>query len=95
MTGATEWDHLGDRERRSRIVQTIGLGFFISIPFAVPGLFFYLLLRLVFGLPRVAFVVAVLVTCAPFVGLNADFWPEVAVSIWRTRFGRSAKPKTD
>lgn len=92
VTGATEWDHLGDRERRRRISQTVGLGIFLSAMASILGLAVYLLLYFVFDCKQGAAVVALSIAAMPFVLMQVTFWPFVAASIWRTRVGRSIEP---
>src|SRR5712691_3427119 len=41
LTGATEWDHLGDWERKRRVSQTTGLAFLFSVVLSVPGCVVY------------------------------------------------------
>ena len=85
LTGATEWDHFSERERRGRIFQTIVFGILLSAFFAIPAIFFYLCLHYIFGVRSDAVVTAVLVAVVPFVWMHITFWPGVVASIWRTR----------
>jgi hypothetical protein len=88
-TGAKEWDHLGDWEWQNRISQIIMLGVLFSAMASVLGLVSWLLLHFVFGFTKGAVVAGLVITALPFVLLQASFWPFVAASIWRTRFGKS------
>lgn len=93
VTGATEWDHLGDWERRHRISQTFGLGIFLSAIASILGLAVYLFLYFVFECKQGAAVVALGIAVLPFVLMQVTFWPLVAASMWRTRVGRSIELK--
>ena len=86
LTGAAEWDNLGERERRRRIRQTFGLGLFLSVMTSIPGLLAYLGLHFVLGVGAPARVIGVVITALPFFAMQLEFWPSVAASIWRTRF---------
>jgi hypothetical protein len=88
LTGATEWDHLGDWERRNRISQTIGLGILFSAMASILGLLVYLVFYFGFGCKEAA-ITALSIAVLPFVLMQVTFWPFVAASIWRTRVGTS------
>jgi len=88
LTGATEWDHLGDWERRRRVGQTFGLALLFSVAFAVPGLVVYLALYR----SRGALIAALVIAGLPFVVL-VPFCLKVAASMWRTRIGTSVVSK--
>jgi len=81
LAGATEWDHLGEWERRNRTKQTLGLGVAFSIPFLVIGLLIYLLMSRSKGVLIGVFALS----ACPFLLMNLPFWFSVAASIWRTR----------
>jgi len=81
LTGATEWDHLGDWERKNRIRQTLG----ISVLSSIIGLLGYLALRRSNGALIGALVIAIL----PVLLVHTPFWLGVAMSMWRTRIGTS------
>jgi hypothetical protein len=82
-TGAAEWDHLSDRERRSRvnafIVLNIAAVFFASIV----GLVSYFLS----SKADVALDVG-LVALSPFLLFQVRSWFDLFASIWRTRVRR-------
>jgi hypothetical protein len=83
LTGAIEWDHLGDSERRRRVRDTIGLGVVFSafsLILAIPICF---ILRLIS--PALGVVVGIAICAAPFALLQITFWPGVIASVWRTR----------
>ncbi len=84
-TGAKEWDHFGASEKRRRIGQTLGLGILLSAMFSCVGLLVYLLLHFAFGLALGALVTGLVITGLPFTLMQAEFWPSVLASIWRTR----------
>jgi hypothetical protein len=81
LTGATEWDHLGDWERRRRLEQIFGLGILFSAFFLVPGLVVYFALHR----SRTAFITAFCIAALPFSLMFVPFSLEVAASMWRTR----------
>jgi len=87
LTGAIEWDNLGNSERRRRISQTLGLAVFSSIAFFLVA---YFGLRLVPGLRENAVDVALAISILPFCLIQIGFWPGVIASKWRTKFVRSA-----
>ena len=86
LTGATEWDHLGARERRRRIRDTLLFGLLFSVVATILGLLVYFPLRFAFHLGETGFVVTVVIAALPFAIMQLTFWPGVAASIWRTRF---------
>jgi hypothetical protein len=90
LTGATEWDHFGERERKHRVRDTFGLGVLFSAMSSIPGLLVYLALHFVFGLRRGALVTGLVIAAAPFVLMQITFWPDVVASMWRTRAGASS-----
>lgn len=83
LTGAVEWDHLSDWDRRGRIRGLVGLSILFTAAFAVPGLLVDLVLRRWRAAPIAGLAVAFL----PAALLCAAFWLEVGASIWRTRTG--------
>jgi hypothetical protein len=85
LTGATEWDHLGDWERKNRIRQTLGIGIFFSVLSSVIGLVGYLILRR----SNSALTGALVIAAFPFLLVHIPFWASVAASMWRTRVGTS------
>jgi hypothetical protein len=93
LTGATEWDHLGDWERNKRVGDTLGLGVLFSAMFSILGLLAYLFLRFAFGLREGALVTALVITALPFSLMQVTFWPGVIASMWRTRVGSSIAPR--
>jgi len=84
LTGAVEWDNLGQRERKRRIRDTHGLGLFFSLLSSVVGLLAYFALRALHH-GQAAMVIAVVITAFPFAALVVPFWLQVAASMWRTR----------
>jgi len=88
LTGATEWDHLGDYERSRRVGETLGLGALISAMFSVLGPAVYLILHFGFGLRRGALLMSLSIIALPFVLMQITFWPEVIASMWRTGKGK-------
>ena len=87
LTGAREWDHLGDWERVRRAGDTLGLGVLFSVVSSIPGLLVYLVLHFVFGLQEGALITALIITAFPFCLMQIEFWPGVIASMWRTRMG--------
>ena len=88
LTGATEWDHLGDWERKRRVAQTLGLGILFSVPGSVIGLVAYLALHRSKG----ALIGALVITATPLLLMLVPFWLGVAASVWRTRVGSRITP---
>jgi hypothetical protein len=88
LTGATEWDHLGDHERSRRVGETLGVGALISAMFSVLGLAVYLILHFGFGIGRGALLTSLSITALPFVLMQITFWPGVIASMWRTGTGK-------
>ena len=91
LTGATEWDHLGNWERRRRVRNTLTLGFFLSLIISVLSLAAYLVLRFMLSSPKSALVTAAAIALLPFLLLQITFWPGVIASMWRTRVGSPRK----
>jgi|SRR5215471_3552144 len=89
VTGAIEWDHLGDWERRRNVRDTFALGLFLSTMSSILGLILYLVLDLILGPRRSAVVAALIIAAATFFVVQITFWPGVAASMCRTRFGTS------
>jgi len=83
LTGAMEWEDLGDWERRRRINQTLALGMGFSIIFSVFAAIVYFVLRLL-HLPRLALATALVMIAFPFVGFMGQFCVEILLSKWRT-----------
>jgi hypothetical protein len=84
LTGAMEWEHLSEWERRRRIRQTFGVGGLLSAIFAVLAL--GVSLPLAFLHHRTSALLAAFVLIAlPFILFVVPFWFEVAASKWRTR----------
>lgn len=84
VTGAIEWDHLSEQERKRRIRQDFGLARFFSAILAIPGLLIYI----VFHRARGGLSAALLITAFPFILLGLSYL-DVAASIWRTRIAGS------
>ena len=90
LTGAREWDHLGEWERKRRARQTLELGTLFSAPFLALGLLIYLTMS-----PSKGVLIGVFALSAcPFLLMNLPFWVSVAASIWRTRVGSSNKSES-
>ena len=85
LSGASEWDYLGEWERKRRIRQTLGIGTFLSLPFSMIGLVVHLALHHSKG----ALIGGTVLAALPFLLVNVPFWLQVAASIWRTRVGSS------
>jgi len=85
LTGATEWDHFGGRERRKRTVGILLLSVLLSSLVSIAGFVVYLTMLY----SRRTLVVATIVTACSVVIIQGPFWLRVAMSIWRTRFGQS------
>jgi hypothetical protein len=85
LTGAMEWDQLGEWERKRRIGQTVGLGILCSAAFSIVGLVVHLALHR----SKAALICASAITALPFLLMNVPFWLDVAASVWRTRVGSS------
>jgi hypothetical protein len=84
-TGAIEWDHLGQSEKKRRLERILGRGIVFSSLFSVFGVVAYFVLdrsnEALIGLLAIAVI--------PFLLTNVTFWLEVAASIWRVRFRSS------
>lgn len=80
LTGAIEWDHLGDRQRQRRIRDSVRLPFFFSVILSVPSLVVYS----VFHRSPEALVAALAIAGFPFL-LTIPFWFAVVASMRRTR----------
>ena len=89
LTGATEWDHLGEWERKRRVRQTLGLGILFSAPSSVIGFVAYLALHR----SRGALIGALAITPLPFLLILVPFCLHVAASMWRTRIGSSTSQR--
>lgn len=89
MTGATEWDHLSEWERRRRARDTIAIGLISSAVTSVFGVLAYLVLHFVFWLQQGAIITGLVITAIPFLLIQITFWPGVAASKRRTRIGIS------
>jgi hypothetical protein len=87
LTGATEWDHLGDWERNRRVRGTLGLGVFFSAMSSILGFLAYLVLHFIFRLQQGALITGLVIPALPFSLMQIGFWPGVGASIWRTRVG--------
>jgi hypothetical protein len=72
-------------------LETLGVGALLSAMFSIPGILVYLALRFLFHLREAGFLLALFITGLPFVWAQIAFWPEVLVSICRTRFGSNAR----
>lgn len=84
LTGAVEWEHLSDWERRRRMAQTHGVAVLFSIMLAVPALIFFFLLAWLFHWKVAPGALAVFISL-PFFAVETTFWFAVAASKRRTR----------
>ena len=84
LSGAVEWDHLGDWERKRRIRDTVLLSVLFSTATSVIAVLIYLALRFI-GIGRGASFLAVGVAVLPAVLITVPFVAQVAASILRTR----------
>jgi len=95
LTGAREWDHLGDWERANRVSQVIGLGILLSVPSSILAVALYFILRAAIGSHVVITTVSVTLAVGPFALFQIGFWPGVLASMWRTRLSsRRSTPST-
>jgi len=85
LTGAKEWDHLGDRERRRRATVTLVLAVIFSVMAAIPGLLVYMLLHFALGYREGALATGLVIAATPFVLIQISFWSAAIASMWRTR----------
>ena len=85
LTGATEWDHLGEFERSKRIRETFFLSILLSLLAMLfgllPGLGVYLLSHNM----RAAELTVLVIAAIPLVFMLGEFYLDVACSIYRTR----------
>jgi len=88
LTGAAEWDHLSEREKRNRINGFIVLNLGSLILASVIGLVGYFLS----SEANVALNAGLIALCLLLV-LQLRSWFEVFASIWRTRLRRSPNIK--
>jgi hypothetical protein len=86
-TGATEWIHLGERERQKRIQETAAMGFLFSLLISILSVPAYLVLRFAFHRSREALAIGLLITTFPFFLIVLQLALDVAASVWRTRSG--------
>ena len=84
QTGAMEWERLGKRERRNRVLSTFVSGVSFSIASSVVGLLLYFGLRAL-GLRGLARIAALTIGVLPLALVQITFWPGVIDSMWRTR----------
>lgn len=90
LTGAREWDHLGNSERRRRIGESVILGVvFSALLSSLPGLLAYRFVRSAFGFREGAVAIGLAIAALPFALIQVAFWPSVVASMWRTRIGKS------
>jgi hypothetical protein len=91
LTGAIEWDHLGDWERARRTGNMIGLGVLLSVVSCILGSVVYFALRFGLGLREAALFSFAIIAILPFLLTQIGFWPAVIASMWRTRVGSPKK----
>jgi hypothetical protein len=89
LTGALEWDHLGDWERHHRVRDTFAIGLALSSVCSIIGVLICVYMRFVLDLRKLGFVVAVSIGSLPFILIQLSFWAAVVASMWRTRIGKS------
>ena len=89
LTGAMEWEHLSQFERRRRLREILGIGIVLSAASSIIALVTCLVLHFVFRFDRVALITATVITWFPFALVQVSFWPGVVQSIIRTRFSRN------
>lgn len=86
LTGAREWDHLGDWQRSRRIRETLVLGILFSLLAMLfgllPGLGVYLISHKVHAARLTVLVIAAI----PLAFMLGEFYLSVGFSIYRTRF---------
>jgi hypothetical protein len=83
-TGAKEWKHLSDWEKRRRIQQTFGFGSVILVFFSVATLVVYFAFHLMhLRIFNLAFALAI--SLSPSLIFVGSFCIEIAASLWRTR----------
>jgi hypothetical protein len=87
LTGATEWDHLGDWERTKRGGDAVDIGILLSAISSLLGLLFYLVLHFALGVRNAAVLAALVIGALPFGLVQLGFWPQVFASMLRTWFG--------
>ena len=85
LSGAAEWDHLGDWERRRRVQGRSGLsilfGFFSSV---IGALLYFVMYRI--GVGKRSVIVALVIAILPAILIIVPFSMKVLASLWRTRF---------
>ncbi len=89
LTGAIEWDHLGEWKRKRRVQDTLVLGIIFSAMSSILGVLAYVVMHFVYDLQKAALVTGLLIAAVPFVLMQVTFWPNVFASMWRTRVGAS------
>lgn len=82
LSGAVEWDHLGDWERRRRVRDTLAFSVALTVLALIPATATYVILRNWAG----AIVTAAIIVATPAMLVAIPFWLSVTASIWRTRF---------
>jgi hypothetical protein len=82
LTGAVEWDHLRDWERRRRIRDTLAISVLLAILAFIPAT----IASFALGPGPRAGATAAAIILVPLILSGAPFWIAVAASIWRTRF---------
>ena len=86
LSGAVEWDHLGDWERKRRIRDTVLLSVLFSVASSVMAAVVYLAMHTI-GIGRGVFSVAAVIAVLPAVLIIVPFVFQVAASVLRTRTG--------
>jgi hypothetical protein len=86
LTGAAEWDHLSDGEKRNRVNRCIGLNIAAVLLASIVALISYLLS----SKTNIALDAGFVAVC-PFLLFQMRPWFDVLASIWRTRVRRSSR----
>ena len=92
LTGAVEWDHLGNLGRR-RWVQFLRLGFTFSLPLILSGTAIYWGFAREHYLLAIVALISLILTVPLFVVFAVSLFEaiQIARSIWRTRIARPAR----
>jgi hypothetical protein len=92
LTGAVEWDHLGNGGRRRRI-QFLRLGFVLSLPLILSGTAIYWGFAREYYLLAIVASISLILTVPLFVVFAISLFEviQIACSIWRTRMARPAR----
>jgi hypothetical protein len=89
LTGATEWDHIGARERKRRHRDNFFLTLLLSTLLCILILSFALPIGHIFHRVHAAIVAVATLECILLAASEVTFWFSPAKSMWRTRFSRN------